>query len=576
MRFSKLVLLLCLLSVATEAQTIKKLLALTAPGDAPNPNLYRYDRYMQPILDVSKDADALDNSQVFTGPAAWDNGTEWRFLYTGTSANSIVYAPDGLTYQNVDQMFLVTKTKSNDVQTGWTKFPDVNGDPKPVFQPTFIAGRFDESQVWMRSIINEGDTLKGWYTGDDGTPTFVYKIGYAYSLDDGETWVKYATTPIYEDPLSSSRGIVVFMVTSDGAGGYIAAYTGINPNVDGIRIASSTNGIDWTLDETLFVGLEYGYPWNIQKYGSDYYLWLQKEFRTPSNYGPARKMFLLKSNGSDLTDWTSLGDQYSSNGSNEYGISGATILQKPNGEYFSLISVAKNKIEAIASSTDEPFTSIKVVELNRTDLPIANAFNTFSYPSYVQWHSPLGIDTGLTEVIGTTTGTINGNIAYAGLQYVDLNGSQTITYDGISINQSSFAFKMAVEIVTTGTHELFRIGNDILVTLESGKLRVRLSDDGAGYDKDYITTVNISKPTGLSYIDNHIYVGFTWIGGVLTLYNDFVPFTAGQVTETVDDALTNINNSQSDILIGQNATLEVRSPSILNGATAQQFIDLDI
>jgi hypothetical protein len=428
----------------------------------------------------------------------------------------------------------------------------------------------------MRSVIKEGSTLYGWYTGDDGNPNFVYKVGMASSTDDGETWTRYSTTPIYEDAMTNSRGIPVFFVTSDGAGGYVAAYTGIEPNDDGIRIATSSDKVTWTLTNTLFVGLEYGFPWNFQKIGSEYYLWLQKEFRTPENYGPAKKIFLLKS--SNLSTWTFLGDQLSIHGSNEWGIAGSTYLQKPNGEYFTLLFGYKNKIEANAGVTDEQFTGIKVAELNRTDSPVANSFNIFSYPSYVQWHAPLGIDVGLTEVINETSGSINGNISYSGLQYVDLNGSQTITFDGVSINQTNFAWKMAVEIVTTGTHELFRIGNDILVTLESGKLRVRLSDDGAGYDKDWITTVNISKPTGLSYVDNHIYVGFTWIGGVLTMYNDFVPFTAGQITKTVDNSLTGnaINNSQSDILTGQNATLEVRSISILSGATDQQFIDLDI
>jgi hypothetical protein len=130
---------LLIASTICYAQGIKKILGLTTPGIASNPTLYRYDRYMQPILDVSKDVGALDNSQIFMGPAVWDNGTEWRFLYSGQSANSVVYAPDGLTYQNIDQMFLCTKTKSNDVRTGWAKFPDVNGDPKPVFQPSTVS-----------------------------------------------------------------------------------------------------------------------------------------------------------------------------------------------------------------------------------------------------------------------------------------------------------------------------------------------------------------------------------------------------------------------------------------------------
>lgn len=555
---------------------IKKILGLTSPGSGSNPTLYRYTRDMQPVLNVSQDADALDCSQIFLGNAVWDDGTNFCVLYSGQSAHSIVYAPDGVTYENTDQMFLARMVKSNDVSSGWTKVLDVNGDPKPVFKPTFIVGRFDRSQVWMRTIIKEGATLKGWYSGDPQPAFATYKIGLATSSDNGETWTRHSTTPIYEDnTLTGSQGIVVFLVTEDGAGGYIAVYSGVDPNLDGIILATSSDGITWTKGAVLFVGLEYGWPWGWKKIGSDYYLWLQKEFRTPSNYGPAKKIFLLRS--SNLTDWTFLGDQFSIRGSNEFGLSGFGLLQKPNGNYFALINSAKNKAENISAGTMEPFSCIKVIELNRSDLPIANAFNIYSYPSYVAWHAPLGIDTQLTEVIALTTGVMSsGNTSYSGLQFINLSGSQVITFSGISINTSSFAFKMAISIVTSGTLELFRIGNDILMTLESGKLRVRLSSNGAGYEKDYITTVNISKPVGITYVDDHIYVGFTFIGGVLRMYNDFVEFTSGEITKTVDTSLTNINNSVSNILIGQNAAIEVRSLSILSGATDQEFIDLDI
>jgi hypothetical protein len=555
---------------------IKKLFGLTSPGDAANPTLYRYTRHMEPILNVSQDADALDCSQIFLGNAVWDDGTNFNVLYNGQSAHSVVYAPDGLTYENNDQMFLARMVKSNDVTTGWSKVLDVNGDPKPVFKPSFTVGRFDRHQLWMRTVIKEGSTLKGWYSGDPqpGTPQ-TYKIGLATSTDNGETWTRHSTSAIYEDALTGSSGIVVFLVTEDGAGGYVAVYSGIDPNLDGIILATSADGISWTKTSTLFVGLEYGWPWGWKKIGSDYYLWLQKEFRVPENYGPAKKIFLLRS--SNLTDWTFLGDQFSIRGSNEFGLAGFGLLQKPNGNYFALINSYKNKIENVWVNSGEPFVCIKAIELNRSDLPVANAFNIFSYPSYVAWHAPLGLDTQLTEVIGVTTGVISsGSVAYSGLQYINLSGSQTLTFSGISINTSTFGFKMAISIVTSGTLELFRIGDDILVTIETGKLRVRLSSDGLGYEKDYITTVNISKPTGINYIDDHIYIGFTFIGGVLKLYNDFVEFTSGEITKTVDDALTNINNSQDDILIGQNAAIEVRSVSILSGATDQQWIDLDI
>jgi hypothetical protein len=62
----------------------------------------------------------------------------------------------------------------------------------------------------------------------------------------------------------------------------------------------------------------------------------------------------------------------------------------------------------------------------------------------------------------------------------------------------------------------------------------------------------------------------------LTLFNDFVPFTSGQVTETVDTALATVNNSSANILIGQNATLDLRSVSVMIEPTQAEFIALEL
>lgn len=553
---------------------IKSLSGLYGLGTGAEITNYRFTRNMQPIIDVSRDPDALDCSQIFVA-AAFETTTEWRLMYTGQSAHSIVYAPDGLTYLNTDQSFLAIKTKSNDVTTGWTKFLDVNGDPKPVLQPSFVVGRFDRYQLWVLTILKEGSTCKAWYVGEGASS--VYKVGYATSSDDGETWTKNGTTPIYSDDAISAgnQGIVRFAVLKD-ATNYKIFYDGTTPNVDGFFIAESTDGItSWTkIHSNLLSGMNLGFIFDVDKIGSNYYIWIQRDFRTGANLGPARRMAVYTS--TNLTTWTPVGDQMVLNGSNEFGISASQMFQKPNGIYFSLHTAAKNAAENVSIGTLEPFASIKVAELNRTDSPLANSSCRYSYPSYVQFHAPLGFEMGLSESILGGTGTINSSPLYAPLEFMALNGSQTITFAGISINQTTFAFKMRVETKLTGTHELFRIGNDILVTLETGKLRVRLSSNGSAYQKDYITTANISKPTGITYVDDHIYIGFTFAGGVLKMYNDFVEFTSGQITKTVDTSLTTLNNSGSSILIGQNATIQLRSVSILSGATDQQLIDLDI
>lgn len=554
---------------------IKKITGIGGGINTANIVNTRFNKYMNPVIDCSFDADTLDNSQCFLN-TAFETPDDYRALYTGANTEDYVYPPDGLTYNNVDQVFMAIKTKSNDVRSGWNKVLDVNGEPKPIFQPTFINGRFDKAQVWLRSVRLEGTTLKGWYVGDDGTPTFYYSIGYATSEDYGETWSRYSNDPIYEDGDSTSgRGIVIFRVLWDGAK-YLAFYNYIDPNISGFHIAESTDGItNWTRTHTgLLSGTNIGFLGEVFKEDGVYYAYMQKNFQTGSNYGPARELYLYSS--SDLTTWTSLGPQLQITGSNEFGVGpDGTILQKPNGDYFFIFSAAKNRTQALASNTKEASTFIKIAE---STSKIQNSSPTFEFPDYVAFHAPLGSETGIVDLVGSDSGTLSGSIGWAEYQMIRLNGSQVVTFlnSGL-INGSSFGIKMRIEIITTGNRELFKIGDDILMTIESGKLRVRLSSDGAGYEKDYITTVNIAKPTGLDYIDNHIYVGFIWSGGVLKMYNDFVRFDdATEITKTVDDSLTTVNNSGANILIGQNAAIEVRSVSILSGMTDNEFIELEI
>jgi hypothetical protein len=470
-------------------------------------------------------------------------------------------------------------TKSNNVRTGWAKVLDVNGEPKPIFQPTFINGRFDKAQVWMRSVILEGSTLKGWYTGDNGTPTFVYKIGYATSVDYGDTWTRYSTSEIYADAtLTAGRGIVMARVLFDAdLNKYLMFYCGIDPNVTGFHIAESTDGItSWSKTHTgLLAGTNIGYVGECFKQGGVYYIYIQKNFQTGSNFGPARELHLYQS--TDLSTWTSLGAKLVIKGSNEFGVGpDSATLQKPNGEYFLLHACAKNRTQALASGTKEASSFIKVAE---STVKIQNSAPAYEYPDNVSFHAPLGSETGIVDVISNVGGSLSsGNFSWAEYQMIRLSGSQVLTFtnNGSVIEGEHFGVKMRVQILTTGTHELFRIGNDIIMSLVSGKLRVQLSSSGSGYEKDYITSVNISKPTGLDYIDDHIYVGFIWDGATLTLFNDFVPFTSGQVTETVDTALATVNNSSANILIGQNATLDLRSVSVMIEPTQAEFIALEL
>lgn len=555
--------------------SLSTIIGLYGRSSAADVTHYRYTRHMNPIIDVSKDAGALDNSQLFV-LSGWETDDDYWLMLGGQSAASIVYAPDGNTYENVDQGFLASLPKSNTVTSGWVKNLDINGDPKPVIQPG-ASGTWDDLQVWPRAIIKEGTTLKLWYVGQKADNQF--RVGYATSTTNGATWTKYVSNPVYTDTDVDNDRIVSCKVVHNGTN-YIMFYSPENPTAQGMFIAQSADGISWTkIHSNVLLDQFVNYLCDVKYISGTYYVWIQRSSTSGQiGNGPSPRICLYTS--TNLTTWTSLGEQLLYRGSQEWALGGDGIFfQKPNGNWFYAHNYVKNALEVFANG-GEQFTGVKVAELNRSDLPIANKPNIYSYPSYVQRHYPLGPDFygggTFTEAITNSQGTINTGVGFAGLHFLNLAGSSTITFPGVSINQSTFGVKLRIEFKLTGTHELFRIGNDVLVTLESGKLRVRLSSNGSGYEKDYITTVNVSEPSGIDYADGHGYVGFTWLGGVLTLYNDFVPFTSGEVTETVDTSLTTINNSGSSVLIGQNATIQLRSVSILNGMTAQQFIDLDI
>lgn len=582
---------------------MKKLIGLSGGGigNAEIANT-RFTRYMQPIVNISLDPDALDSSQSWLLEAI-EIGSEWILCLN--MANTVAVDYFGQEYANNDTTGIVRKTKSNDILSGWEKVRDVNGIPKPFLPPSFINERFDEWQAWIRTVIVEGSVCKIWWVGDSGYPTttafpppFSYRVGYAESHDGMLTYTNRTTTPIYVDNDMSpgqgagegglSQGIVVLQVVrNDDIGKYVMIYSGVDPNIRGLFVAESTDGITgWVRTiEGIFANQEYGFTSGFKYLNGVYYLWLQRHQLMPEgNLGPCREVVAFSIAGTmsaDYRDWTNHGVQITlKNVAQEFGVGNHfKVLQKPNGEWFALFTYYSNRTQAIAGITKESTIGMKIAESNNTESFIMNSSCHFSWPSYVTFHTPLDYESGYTEEISQTAGTLSSGIAsYWERGFIRLTGAQTLTFpnNGNVINGAHFSVKMRVEIITSGNRELFKIGNDIIITIESGKLRVRLSSDGLGYEKDFITTVNISKPVGLDYLDNHIYLGFMWDGTTIRMWNDFVEFTAGQITKTVDDALTTVNNSGSNILIGQNAAIELRSVTVCSEITATEFIELDI
>lgn len=533
-----------------------------------------YTRHAQPILIGTKDAAAQDVCQASYN-AVVDRGDAYVLYYLASN-------PTINSDRDVTCMAVKDKGGSldPDMSTGWTKRLSA-GLPEIVYDVGAV-GKFDETQVWLRNVLRKTDgTYEAWPMG---LSSATIKIGYSTSTD-GIAWTRENSgDPVYEDGVNGVTSYHVIYDEEDAT--YKMLYSGELLGED-IGLAEGGPTVWVKTHSKILFGENLGQVAAFKKIEGIYYIWVAKELLFFS--GISEQIVLYRT--ADFTTFEYVGPQVVTSQASEFGVTNPVgIIKKPNGKYSMLFTSYQNHIGK-AGNLGEEFTAVKVADLNKCGLPIAGRPQTTVYPSYVPRHWPLNQESATgTNFIEAVTGgnaTINTTPVFSAitaygnrtLGFVNLSGSQTITdtnNPGGLFNPATFGVKLRVELKTTGTHELFRIGNDVLVTLESGKLRVRLSSDGATYQKDYITSVNISKPTGMSYIDDHLYVGFTWIGGVLTLYNDFVPFTGAQVTETVDNALTNVNDSGADFQLGQNATIKIRSVSLMTGITDQQWIDLEI
>lgn len=533
-----------------------------------------WTKYVQPIISTSKNILAEDEGQCHV-TAMVDTGTEWFIYYLGANP-TITNATNG--FADTDQVYLARKTKDNNVYTGWSKYVDGSSLPIAVLTISSNAAHFDRKQIWMRTVIKEGSTYKGWYIGQSTADQF--RVGYATS-SDGISWTKYASNPVYEDFTGLAVGVTGFTIFLDADDSkYKMLYYG-NELGGNLCMAESTDGIAWTkLRSGILSTLGLGWANNFAKFSGEYYIWAAANVRMFS--GISKYIWCYKT--SDFTTYENLGPQLQYTDGVAYGVTGGMrIGVKPNGSYFAVLTSYRNQMHK-TSNLGEEFNCINAYDLNRSDLPIGGAV-TLSYPANVLRHYSLSPDSfsslTTTERVNGDAGTITSAPSYAAItafggrtmDFVTFSGTQTVTFPGLTgFNTNVFAVKLRVSLTLTGTHELFRIGNDILVTLESGNLRVRLSSNGSAYQKDYVSTADISKPNA-TWIDDHLYVGFTFNNGTLKLYNDFNEFST---TKTVDDALTNVNNSGSSVLIGQNCTVKLRSISVMIGQTDQEFIDLEI
>lgn len=129
--------------------------------------------------------------------------------------------------------------------------------PKPVLEPG-DWGFFDDHGVQACSIVRSynGDLFLyylGWNPGLKA-PLFYTSIGLAISKDNGVTFKKYSSAPIMQrsefDPWMVSGGTTLKR-ESDWIMYYLSGYKftfdeGVAKSFYDIKIATSTNGIDWT------------------------------------------------------------------------------------------------------------------------------------------------------------------------------------------------------------------------------------------------------------------------------------------------------------------------------------------
>lgn len=536
-------------------------------------NNLHWDRYVQPILNGTKDSTAKDYTQVSFGCMV-EHGNSWIIYYLGSSA---------LIDSDRDRVFAAVKKKDNQVHLGWEKVLDGTSLPFVVLDVGGI-GAFDEAQVFPSSAIVVNGRIYLYYIGHNNGGT--YKVGLATSLG-GVIFTRYSTNAIYEDATLGSTGITKFSVTwNPDIDKYVAVYTGVD-QADNMCVAESVDGINWVKTKNdLTPALGLGRIACLKHIRGVYYLWADFSFRFFSGISEYRKLIAT----TDFVTFIDYGIQEEYLGCNEFGVGVfCDFFRKPSGEWVMLTNSYKNQIGKTANEGEE-FTCVRVAELGSlSNIPIASKASREIYPTYVSRHYSLapkhfdGVnfiervagDLG-TVSSGSATWTVLPAYGARSLDYLNGSGSQSFNFpnNGALFNPANFGVKLRIiSTDITGTRHYWRIGSDAIATLEAGNFQVILSADGVAETKKYITTADIAKPTGMNYVDDHIYIWFYWDGVDLKLGSEF---TEMAVTKTNDGALTNVNMSTSDIQLMFNTATQMRSATILSNCTLQELIDLEI
>lgn len=126
-------------------------------------------------------------------------------------------------------------------QLEWTQHP-----ANPILVPG-PSGTWDRGGVVASSVIQDGDTLKMWYSGLPSLSNpAAFAIGYAWSTD-GVNWTKHANNPVMTDRPGEwdAPGVAIPIVIKDGDTYRMWYGAGGCPDDMSLGYATSTDGLTW-------------------------------------------------------------------------------------------------------------------------------------------------------------------------------------------------------------------------------------------------------------------------------------------------------------------------------------------
>lgn len=513
-------------------------------------------KYAYPLVNGSIVSSDKDTMQVFLGSVIDVAGIRHIF-YTGNAA-------DG----DVDRIFKATKA-------GRTPFVSATkalttGSPTVVIGPSGVNGTWNENEVFARAVLEGVGEYLMFVTGNQIGASPAYTLG-LYVSTDLDTWTSEGqvytdgTTDIISFAGDIVDGVIHGIVCTSASGG--GATNNFNydyiTSTDYGRTFTKVGSVNALFNNIILITC-------IKKYGDWFYIACTRDNRDPEPSSGTQAVLYKTLN---FVTSVYLGEVLRKEEPHERSVAIASMILS-GGEWEFYYSYLKNQNKT-TSNGGEGYSAIRVAVLDTDTIQQATVVN--QYPTWVKKYWPLSQNSATGSVFremidGDTVTYAGGNWSLALNFYKWVSGAGPVTWpnNGLIFSATDFALKMRVEIITTGTINLFSCGTDIVVQLVSGNLRVALNNA----TKDYITNADIAKPTGITDPGNHVYVGFIWQGGALKLCVGNTIDIAS--TKTVDNAMTNIANGGSDVLLFSGATIESGRVVTMSGQTDQQWIDTDL